>query len=288
MAGVSAGRNIIIAGHGAQIIEGTYIDQRTINIVVPANADHAWLKQVADIFQLNPSPPGPDLQLYARYEAQLDRATQLLAALDDRAARKHVHIPHDLDGLRGLQKEIDARLAIIAAERLLDFSWLADAPASQAQLTAYRLQDARYGLTPPRVPPIPTRFSSGTLGVYYATCDVTAALFEMTGFSMSPLRLPKNYVFVAIEVRVERLLDLSHVNTREFIDAISPGFYRAIVRRGDLSWSQQLGASLVRAGFDGCIFPSPISIGRDNIVLFLDNLKPNAIKLREIKQHRDA
>ncbi len=288
MTGVSAGRNIVIAGHGAQVIEGAYVDHRTINIVVPANADPLWLKQVSESFGLVPRQPGPDMQSYARLEAQLDRAAHLLAGLEGRVVREHVQVPHDLAGLRRLRKEIDARMAAITAESLRDFSWLSNAPAFRTRLTGYRLQREIYGPNLASRPQFPTRFSDGSFDAYYAARDVAAALYETTHFRISPTRSLNPYVFFKVEADVERLLDLSDPGTRDFIEACSPGFYGVVVAQGDFAWSRQLGAWLARAGFGGCIFPSAISVGRENIVLFPQNLTSDAIKVRQVESYHSA
>ena len=285
MDGVSAGHNIIVAGHGAQIIEGTYVDHRSITIVLPANADAPLLSRVAAVFGLNARPPAPMAHRLARVETRLGYAARCLNALKNVVIRKRVHIPHDLAGLRSLQKEIEHRIAVLTTEGADDFSWLANAPSARSQLTGFRFQREFYGLTAARVPPIRTRFSDGSFAAYYAASDVTSALFEAEMHRELAMGDLRDYVFISVEIQAERILDLRDQITRQFIEIHSPRFFEALVAPDRQNWSLELGKWLVKSGFDGFVCDSRISIGRQNIVLFPSNFSSSALEIKKVERY---
>jgi len=280
MSGVSAGRDIIIAGHGARIIQGAYVDRRTITILAPPNADPEWLKQIAREFEVDARETAPDRQSFARFEAQLDMAARRLEALEARALQ--VHFPSDLAGLRQLHKEVEDRIAVIINKEGGDFSWLAHAPFSSAYIKGYRLQNQRFIVDPLHAPSIRTRFSDGSFAVLYAALDAVGALFEVVHFHQRAGALLRDFVFVEIETDCQRLLDLRDQATRAFIDAHAPGLSREIVAEGDWLQSTRFGSTLANAGFDGCIFPSPVSVDRHNVVFFPGNLPVGAVRTKRL------
>jgi hypothetical protein len=217
----------------------------------------------------------------------LDRYSRLLGEIRP----SHAALPTDFSDLKLWSQRIDQHLGDARnRQSLLDVAIASDFPR-----TAVRSSWCRFSTFPPQANPIllargsmlyASKFNAGPLmpeeelyQTVYFSQDITTAALELTtaGAALDVLLL-KNMYWCRFELHLENIADLTDPTTLRDRFGISPSQLvdPQSLRRGSVSVSQEIGAALFRAGFEGARVPST-RLGSSNLVLFPQNLSGSGL-----------
>lgn len=127
--------------------------------------------------------------------------------------------------------------------------------------------------------------ATGTRAVYLSATDsgaskeVTARKLRLGGAAqISTSKYPR--VVYAVSVSLERALNFSTFGSTETAEAIK----RSCLKLDDLTASMDLARELESEGIQALLFPSVVSGGDDNLVVYVSNCLPHALTIENEKE----
>jgi RES domain-containing protein len=187
-------------------------------------------------------------------------------------------LPSDVSRLREMKAAIDKQIERATLyEEVLSFSRISKLPRMAVDTVWYRLANARYTANPLQFTPahFPSRFNPGAFPSLALAQDIPTATFELSAHVdlSETLRTIKGMNLTQYGVKLDEVADFSDP------DAVKRDLgldFSALLEFGSrlrVSVVQRICTILIEAGFQGAIFPSRISIGKNNMVLFESSLK---------------
>jgi RES domain-containing protein len=213
---------------------------------------------------------------------QLQEATDYMEEFDllvgKNVSGANTFLPTDLSRMRKMRTAIDRQIERATLyEEILSFSKISKLPRMAVDTVWYRIADPRYAAYPLQFIPahIPSRFNPGAFPFLAFAQDIPTATFELNAHVdlAETLSTMKQWNLTQYGVKLDEVADFSDP------DAVNQDLgldFSALLEFGSrsrVSVVQRICTILIEAGFQGAIFPSRISIGKNDMVLFESSLK---------------
>jgi len=213
---------------------------------------------------------------------QLQEATDYMEEFDllvgKNVSDANTFLPSDVSRLRAMQAAIDTQIELATLyEEVLSFSRISKLPRMAIDTVWYRFANARYAINPLQFTPahFPNRFNPGAFPSLALAQDIATATFELNAHVdlAETLWTMKRMNLIQYGVKLDEVADFSDPDALKRDLGLDFSALLGFGSRLRISVVQRICTILIEAGFQGAIFPSRISMGKKNMVLFESSLR---------------